>query len=153
FTVPPRPPHNIFCSSHCFLSDGRLFVAGGHIADAVGEPRACIYDPVKNLWTEVPRMNAGRWYPSCLTLPSGDVLTIAGDIGQKGGVNLVPQVFVVDDNSLKNLGHPTSHWRSLTDAQAAVPNYPLLHVAPNGQVFMAGRLKQTKYLDTSGKGK
>jgi hypothetical protein len=135
------------------LSDGRLFVAGGHIADAVGEPRACIYDPVKDLWTEMPRMNAGRWYPSCLTLPSGDVLTIAGDIGQKGGVNLVPQVFVVGDNSLKNLGHPTSHWRSLTGAQAAVPNYPLLHVAPNGQVFMAGRLKQTKYLDTSGKGK
>src|SRR5262249_48783482 len=85
-TAPARPPYNLFCSGHSFLADGRLFVAGGHIKDTLGEPKACIFDPVKNKWTETEYMNAGRWYPSCLTLPNGEVLAIAGDIkGARAG--------------------------------------------------------------------
>jgi hypothetical protein len=142
FTTTPHPPYNIFCSSHTLLGDGRVFIAGGHKADTVGEPKACIYDPVKNKWTETEYMNAGRWYPSCLTLPNGDALVIAGDINS-GKDNLVPQVFEYPT---------TAHWRSLTNAQGAVEDYPFLHVAPNGKVFLAGTLVQTKYLDTAGKG-
>src|SRR5262249_49862571 len=105
FTAPARPTYNVFCSGHSLLGDGRLFVAGGHKADAVGEPRACIFDPVKNKWIETEYMNAGRWYPSCLTLPNGGVLVIAGDI-TSGKDNLIPQVFE----------YPTTgRWRSLTN--------------------------------------
>src|SRR5262249_24790487 len=64
FTATARPPYNVFCSGHSLLGDGRLFVAGGHVADGVGEPKACIFDPVGNKWLETKRMNAGRWYPS-----------------------------------------------------------------------------------------
>jgi hypothetical protein len=140
--TPARPPYNIFCSGHSFLADGRLFVAGGHRADGVGEPKACIYDAVHNKWTLTRQMNAGRWYPSCVTLPNGEVLAIAGDIGS-GKDNLVPQVF----------NPTTGRWRNLTNAQDVFEDYPFLHVAPNGHVFIAGTKIQTRYLDTVGEGK
>ena len=57
------PGHNVFCSGHVFLADGRLFVAGGHIETGVGLPNAATYDPFNDRWTNVPTMNAGRWYP------------------------------------------------------------------------------------------
>ena len=64
--------YNIFCTGHSFLPDGRLFVAGGHIANSVGEPKATIYNPFNNSWTRLPDMNAGRWYPTSTTLANGD---------------------------------------------------------------------------------
>src|SRR5262249_47528739 len=72
--------------------------------------------------------------------------------GNRVGDNLVPQVFVIRD-PLQTLGHATSHWRSLTDAEGGIEDYPMLHVAPNGKVFMAGPSIKTRYLDTAGKGK
>ena len=47
-----QPGYNLFCSSHTFLPDGRLFVAGGHISDSHGSPHAAIYDPVANSWSQ-----------------------------------------------------------------------------------------------------
>ena len=36
---------NLFCSGHCWLSDGRLIVFGGHIKDGWGSNQACIFNP------------------------------------------------------------------------------------------------------------
>ena len=74
FTLAPWPGYDLFCVGHGLMADGRLFVPGGHIADGVGEIKASIYDPVSNLWTRLPDMNAGRWYPTVTTLGNGDLL-------------------------------------------------------------------------------
>ena len=60
FTALPSPSWDIFCSGHALMADGRLFVAGGHLADFVGAPDAGILDPITNTWTAVPNMNGGR---------------------------------------------------------------------------------------------
>ena len=39
---------NLFCSGHAFLPDGRLLVAGGHLADSHGLNQATIYDSGAN---------------------------------------------------------------------------------------------------------
>ena len=44
---------NLFCSGHSFLADGRLLVAGGHLADGAGLNQTIIYDPVR---TRGPRV-------------------------------------------------------------------------------------------------
>ena len=75
-----KPGYNIFCSGHSFLADGSLFVAGGHIANFVGLSRASIYNPFTNAWSNLPNMNAGRWYPTTTVLANGDVLVVSGDI-------------------------------------------------------------------------
>ncbi|HEX3187659.1 MAG TPA: galactose oxidase-like domain-containing protein [Pyrinomonadaceae bacterium] len=134
--------YNIFCTGHAFLADGRLFVAGGHISNNVGEAKAAIYDPFTNSWTRLPNMNAGRWYPSSTTLSNGDVLVVSGDQDTTVGVNTLPQVWQTATNS----------WRNLTNAQLGLNLYPAMHLAPNGKVFMSIPSEITRYLDTSGSG-
>ncbi|MCA1602919.1 MAG: DUF1929 domain-containing protein, partial [Acidobacteria bacterium] len=137
-----KPGYDIFCSGHSFLADGRLFVAGGHIDAFVGLSRASIYNPFTNAWTNLPNMNAGRWYPTTTVLANGDVLVVSGTIDPTIGQNTLPQVFQV----------ATGTWRNLTSAQLVQDNYPWILLAPNGRVFNAGSTDRTRYLNTSGTG-
>ena len=83
----------MFCTGHAFLADGRLFVAGGHIQNGVGLPRASLYNPFSNTWAAAPDMNAGRWYPTVTTLANGDALVVSGSIDTTVGGNTLPQVY------------------------------------------------------------
>jgi hypothetical protein len=134
--------YDAFCAGHSFLPDGSLLVMGGHVSDEVGLPNASRYFPATNTWTAAPNMNAGRWYGTTTTLPSGDALVVSGEISHADGVNLLPQVYQTATNS----------WRNLTGAQIAQALYPMMFVAPNGKVIEVGPSTQTRYLDTSGTG-
>ena len=138
---PLTPPgFDLFCSGHSFLSDGRLFVAGGHIQNGVGLANASTYNSFANSWTPLPAMNAGRWYPTTTVLANGDVLVVSGSIDTTVGVNTVPQVFQVGSGT----------WRNL--AELGQDLYPQMFLAPNGKVFNAGPTQTTRYLDTAGSG-
>jgi Domain of unknown function (DUF1929)/Carboxypeptidase regulatory-like domain/Glyoxal oxidase N-terminus len=139
------PAYNLFCAGHSHLADGRLFITGGHIDDYQGYAHASIYDPNTNTFTQVPDMNAGRWYPTNTTLANGDVLVVSGDIhGPASGqvYNETPQVYQAATNT----------WRTLTGAVLHQQLYPFMFLAPNGKVFMAGWNPDTRYLNTSGTG-
>jgi hypothetical protein len=141
-TTLAKPGYDVFCTGHAFLADGRLFVAGGHIQNGVGLPKASLYDPFSNTWAAAPDMNAGRWYPTVTTLANGDALVVSGDIDNTVGVNTLPQVYQAG----------TGTWRSLTSAQLSQELYPMMFLAPNGKVFNAAPTQTTRYLDTSGTG-
>ena len=129
----------LFCSGHTFLSDGRLLVNGGHIANNRGVRNANLFDPVTMQWSARASMAKGRWYPTTITLASGQALTIAGaDESEK--MVTVPEVWT------------GTGWRPLTSAGRLLPYYPRMFVAPNGKVFYAGELRATAYLSTSGTG-
>jgi galactose oxidase len=135
---------NLFCSGHAFLPDGRLLVAGGHLADSHGLNQATIYDPAANTWTPTAVMNHGRWYPTAIALPSGSVLVLGGsyfDPTQTPPVvhNLTPQIW--------SNGNFTGIAQMPDDAVADL--YPRLHVASTGLLYMIS-LVQTWSLDTSG---
>ena len=131
---------NIFCTGLTLLADGKLFLAGGHIANNVGLNYATIYDPQANTWARQPDMNAGRWYPTTTTLADGSVLVVSGDVDITVGVNRLPQVWTNET------------WRDLTTAQISLPLYPFLFLAPDGRVFSAGPEVYSRYLNTSGTG-
>lgn len=143
-TVTPTidAPYELFCSGHVLLSDGRVFITGGHIADYTGYKHALIFDPNANTFTAVPDMNSGRWYPTNTVLPNGDVLVVTGDQTSNTTPDLLPQVYQVATNS----------WRDLTTAQLNQALYPTMLVAPNGKVFNAGASHTTRYLNTAGTG-
>jgi hypothetical protein len=150
-TPTPRPKDsagndiNLFCSGHTFLADGRLMVVGGHLFDSEGLQESTIYDPQTNAWSAGPLMNAGRWYPTAVTLADGSVLVCAGSFttgtpqpppnNQPIVTNIVPQVW---DNS---------PWTSLSSLPG-LPLYPRMHLAPDGRVFMSGTNAESFFLDT-----
>jgi hypothetical protein len=142
FTATASSSYALFCAGHTTLADGRVFIAGGHIADYTGYPHAVIFDPATNGFTPLPDMNTGRWYPTTTTLPNGDVLVVSGDINANTNVDALPQVFQFS----------TKTWRNLTTAQLSQPLYPNMLVAPNGKVFNAGPSRQSRYLSTAGTG-
>jgi hypothetical protein len=129
----------VFCSGHSFLADGRLLVSGGHLNDERGLPDANLFEPTSNAWASTQPMHWGRWYPTNTTLPSGDIVTLAGK--DQDGVDVAtPEVW-----------HDGA-WRALTGAARVLPYYPRTFVAPNGLIFYAGELPETAYLDVSGSG-
>ncbi len=138
-----HPGYNTFCAGHALLADGTLLVAGGHIDSNRGLKYASIYDPVRDSWTRLPDMNAGRWYPTNTALPNGDMLVIAGTVtARKVGENRLPQVWQ----------RKSQTWRDLTTARLTLQQYPWMFVAPNGKVFNAGPDPVARYLDTEGTG-
>ena len=138
----PNPGYDLFCAGHGLLPDGRVLLAGGHIADFVGLARASVYDPRTNSWTPAPDMNAGRWYPTVTALPNGDALVTSGSMDTSMGMNTLPQVYQPATNS----------WRNLTSAQLDQPMYPMMFVVPDGRVVDVGPGTTTRLLDTRGTG-
>ena len=101
------PTTDVFCSGHAFTADGRLLIGGGTEswgAGAGGEPegpggghvhqhgnfgghRTCwIFNQDRQTWDRAadlgfetgPGRGGGRWYPTILTLPSGDLAAFGG---------------------------------------------------------------------------
>jgi len=133
----------VFCSGHSFLPDGRLLVTGGQDGgmNEVGLASAFAYDATTDAWTQLPNMNAGRWYPTNVTLGDGSVLVTSGSIQPRVN-NEVSQVYDPVTNS----------WRSLLGAARTWSLYPMMHLAPDGRVFHTGPSPSTFFVDASGNG-
>ena len=132
----------IFCSGHTFLPDGRLMVVGGTSAGTRGLRVANLFDPSTTSWSPTTSMAQGRYYPTTTTLPDGKILAMSGHDTTLAVVT-IPEIW------------NGSGWRRLTTAPLSIPNpfYPPMFVAPNGQVFQAGFLQTTRYLDITGTGR
>ena len=51
---------DLFCSAHANLADGRVLIAGGEGASALGSAAATIFDPATNTWSRLPNMKYAR---------------------------------------------------------------------------------------------
>ena len=130
---------NVFCSGHAFLPDGRLFVAGGHISDNHGLRDVHLFNPATLTWSKSADMRQGRWYPSSTELGNGSIVTLAGK-DENAAQARTPEVW------------SGGSWRALTGAVLTLPYYPRQFLAPNGKLFVAGDIRTTRYLNTSGSG-
>jgi hypothetical protein len=141
FTSLPLPA-DFFCSGLTFLKSGKLFLAGGHAGvDNFGLKSAYQFDQATRQWLRSADMRNGRWYPTLTTLPNGQVLAISGG-DTAAALNRIPELFLPGQN----------RWKALTGAARNVPYYPMMFVAPDGRVFMAGPEPTTAFLSTSRSG-
>jgi hypothetical protein len=140
----------LFCSDFNLLPDGRILAAGGTayyndpgpdggpgVAELEGLRNARIYDPAHNRWTQTGSMHHGRWYPTMVTLGSGQVF-VAGGVQkllkpvypshpQDSGRNVV---------QTETYSPSTGKWtENGAAAERSLPLYPRLHLLPNGHVF------------------
>jgi Concanavalin A-like lectin/glucanases superfamily/Domain of unknown function (DUF1929)/Bacterial Ig domain/Kelch motif len=127
FTAAASADSNIFCSGHCLLADGRVFVAGGHTSTHEGLRDANLFDPGTGTWTFLPQMDRERWYPTATTLPDGRVLVTAGEDGCSQCNVTLPEVY----------NPATNTWTPLSSALLDLPFYPHMFVLPDGRVLAA----------------
>ena len=128
FTAVPNARTNMFCSGQCALSDGRIFVAGGHAGGAhLGLRDANIFSPSTSAWTLVKAMTHARWYPTTTVLPDGRVLVTSGETNCDGCDVEIPEIYNPQSNT----------WAQLTEAPLLLPYYPHMFVLPDGRVLAA----------------
>ena len=86
----PDTPVDLFCCGHAHLPDGRLAAGGTERYDPfVGLKQCVVFDPAAGplspasptgragRWTSQPAMGQGRWYPTLVALPGGEVRAAA----------------------------------------------------------------------------
>jgi hypothetical protein len=125
-TTVPFLSANLFCAGLSLLSDGRVFVIGGHSDVHVGIRDATIFNPQTQTWTSAARMAVARWYPTVTALPDGRMLALEGEVNCAGCNATVPEVF----------DPATGTWTRLTRASLDLPYYPHAFVIPDGRVLV-----------------
>jgi len=157
-------PAAIYCTGQALLSDGRVLLAGGNLAEPsvtgdefAGLTRTFLFDPWTETWALGPQMSHGRWYPTLTKLPSGDVL-IAGGLDENGHGVINPRMEIYrPDGGVGTVTElPAGARGPLTDttlppdARVDLSLYPQMFVLPNANVVLAGPGKQdSALLDTT----
>lgn len=120
--------HDLFCSHHSFLADGKLLVNGGDTPTGHTLKTTYVFDPDTETWTNLNKnMNHARWYPTTLTLGANEgVITFSGDSAAEGTVD---EAEVFDFNKWTD---------SPSTANKVLRIYPGMHLLPNGTIFYTG---------------
>jgi hypothetical protein len=141
----------LFCSDQVLLPDGRVLTPGGThyysephvpesslgVAELEGLRNTRIYNPETNTWTQTGEMNYGRWYPSLVTLASGNVFVASGV------TKLVKPVYPerpldsgTNVRQTETYDVATGKWTANGEsASRSLPLYPRLHLLPDGKVY------------------
>jgi hypothetical protein len=134
---------DIFCSGMAALPDGRFLVAGGttNYNPFEGEYRASVFDPATEQFVQVEDMAHGRFYATVMALGDGRVMTFSG-ADEFGNNNNTVELYTVG-----------SGWSPEYPAPAGwtAPNYPRLHLLPNGKVFFSGSYPSSALFSPSSK--
>ena len=156
------PAHDLFCCGHAQLPDGRLLIAGGTayfpsnippggdphghggLGHFPGHRNAGIYNPASGMMTDVASMQpnpgqpgdegGGRWYPTLVTLASGDVLIMAGHPAETDARH--------NNNTPERYRPVLNGWKIVnTFGLNTGPDlYPRLHVLRTGEVFCTSHI-------------
>jgi len=129
--TPQTVSYDMFCNGMVVLPDGRPIVIGGtlkYLSGGLfdGTAHSASYDPGSNTFTMLPNMAHGRWYPTGTVLGDGRVMAFSGD--NENDVNNNAVEFYTE-----GLG-----WSQQYVASWNPPNYPRLHLLPNGNIFYSG---------------
>lgn len=140
--------HNMFCAATTMTADGKVFVNGGRNA---GNSRwTSLFDWRSDDWQQIENMaSGGRWYPTTVQLPDGDMYTTLGSAtlrergerwNAEGGWQV--QTGVNWNQLVMNPygGHGERDW------------WPFLNVAPNGNIFHAGPTPGMNWINPEGNG-
>jgi hypothetical protein len=171
--------NDLFCSGATQLPNGNIFMCGGtklYDTDVNncngswhGGNYAYEFDITSGTLNQLNPMKQGRWYPTCVTLPSGKVLIVAGD-DEYGGYNYLTEIYDPATKSMSVSYNPSSNGTYCVGSGATStcpgagtpcyggPNqgvgpflalYPRMSLMPSGLVFASGSLQKTYLWDPS----
>lgn len=148
------PTTDVFCSGHAFLGDGRLVIGGGteswedgggpggghvHGLGNFGGHQACwAFNYLRNAWERIADFNfdnsfgktgGGRWYPTLVTLPNGDLIAFSGHPSRRSDHwhnNNIPEIF----------SQTGKCWRWVKPTASEITFYPRIHLVKGGSLFV-----------------
>ncbi len=128
---------DMFCNGMVILPDGRPMVFGGTLQydPFLGQPRASVFDPVTETFTDLPNMSGGRWYPTGTVLGDGTVLVYSGLNDTASTLNRTVEIWT------------GTGWKPAGTAFATLDLYPREHLLPNGKVFESGWNRDSQLYD------
>lgn len=152
FEVANNSVHGMFCPGISLLEDGSVLVSGG-VPDT---KESSLFDLENFAWSEMPEMNAARYYPTALTLPDNNVfLSHARSAGNTSEVfnsetrqwsytpNATQQTLVDELNQIEGARVPGNR-------ASGVQWYAFLSVDPGGKVLHMGPTQTWHYFDPTG---
>ena len=140
--------HDMFCADQRLLANGKLLVVGGTMwhpdpidlgpdvggtTELFGSNAVRFFNPSNNSW-DLNRdfMRHPRWYPTLLTMPSGDLLIASGV------TRLIYNYSGQNVQALETFDPQTNKVSVVKDADISLPLFPRLHLMPDGTVFYGG---------------
>lgn len=132
-----------FCNASIVMPEsGNVLLPGGTGIDDAGIVDVPVYNPQTVDTSLAASMANRRWYPTAITLPSGEIL-VAGGREISGTRADTPEIYTP----------ATNEWRSLFGANmlGLEWSYPRLWVAPDGRVFGTA-YNRMFYMNTQGSG-
>ena len=177
-TTAANTTKDLFCSGQAQLPNGNIFFCGGTLLYDIdvnncsggwhGGNYAYEFDVASGQFVFTNnQLKQGRWYPTCLTLPDGKVLIVAGD-DEYGDPNLITEVYDPVTKTISIKPDPSSNntycvgsSRTATCPGAGSPCYggpnqgtapwlslyPRMHLMPSGLVFVSSPLQRTYMWD------
>jgi Domain of unknown function (DUF1929) len=173
--------NDLFCNGATHLSNGNIFMCGGtkqydtDVNNCNGKWHggnfAYEFNVSSNSLSKqgIQQMAQGRWYPTCVTLPSGKVLIVGGQ-DDYGDHNYITEIYNPATKSITINYDPTSNNTYCVGSaeKAKCPGagspcyggtnrgvapwlslYPRMHLMPSGLVFDAGPTQATYLWDPS----
>lgn len=148
---PGNAPGALFCGGNVLLRNGKLLTAGGTayysepylpgtpygLVELEGLKNSRLFLPGTNRWVQSGWMHYGRWYPTLVTLGSGDVFVASG-VTKLMKPFYPQQVSDSGRNVVQTETYDleTGRWRyNGTGADRSLPLFPRLHLLPDGKVF------------------
>jgi hypothetical protein len=169
-TVPAGNHDDLFCSDQRLLENGTVLDTGGTywateepkggtgisgapgLVELYGNKNSRVFDPATNKWkTYSNAMHDGRWYPTMLTLPSGDEFVAGGVTKLLWNSSIMTQVEAATGNKqyqeatfpLPENVQTTETWSlahggwTLNPAKDNIelPLFARFHLLPDGEIF------------------
>jgi hypothetical protein len=144
---------DIFCSNTSVIwSTGQVLMTGGDLTVKgvrnYANNKTTIFNPAANAISSGGQMQYPRWYPSVVSLPNGEKLTLGGYVTRAlnlplgAGAAPTPEVY-----------NPITGWRSLSGVNSwNEPYYPRAFLAPSGNIVGVQAAGPLFSLSTAGNG-
>lgn len=133
--TPSERELNLFCSGHAFLPDGRLLIGGGE-REHPGVRSIHIFNPANETWQYVGNMQRGRWYPTCVTLPNGQIFIVGGLAWETSTSSPPNSTYDIFGNNTIQAGLPVPLFFPVPGQSGEFVTYPFVFVLPTGKLFI-----------------
>ena len=139
--------HNMFCAAMSMTADGKVLVNGGR--NQGNSPWTTLFDYTNNEWQTVENMaSGGRWYPTTLATGDGSVLTALGTSTNTRN----PDIWDPDTGWRVLNGIDFLGMRQRNNELGRENAFPLLSVAPNGNIYHYWDTVENQMINPQGNG-